>query len=99
MGGSKRGPPACERGSPGRVVETLQLQLTVYKTGDLEIPALHVEIVNAQGQREVRASQPIKIKVQSVLDGEQLKEIKAQAEISPDYRPLLFLLATLSALA
>jgi hypothetical protein len=46
----------------------------------------------------VRASQPIKIKVQSVLDGEQLKEIKAQAEIPSGYRPLLFLLAALAAL-
>jgi len=85
--------------APGSVAETLQLQLTVYKTGDLEIPSLNVEVVNAQGERELRASQPVKIKVQSVLDGEQLKEIKGQAEISPDYKPFLLLLAALAALA
>jgi hypothetical protein len=90
--------PAKETG-PDRVSETLQLQLTIYKTGDLEIPSLNAEVVNAKGEREVRVSQPIKIKVQSVLDGEQLKEIKAQVEIPPDYKPFLFLLAALAALA
>ena len=90
--------PAKEAG-PGKIAEFLQLQLTIYRTGDLEIPSLNVEVVSAQGEKQTRSSSPIKIKVQSVLDGEQLKEIKAQAEISPDYKPFLFLLTALAALA
>jgi hypothetical protein len=90
--------PAKEAG-PGKLAELLQLQLTIYRTGDLEIPSLNVEVVSAQGEKQTRSSSPIKIKVQSVLDGEQLKEIKAQAEIPPDYKPFLFLLAALAALA
>ena len=89
--------PVKEMGA-GRVAETLELQLTVFKTGDLEIPSLNVEVVKNTGGREVLTSQPVKIKVQSVLDGEQLKEIKAQAEIPPDYKPLLFFLTALAAL-
>jgi hypothetical protein len=85
--------------SPGKVAVGLQLQLTIYKTGDVEIPPLNVEVVDTRGERKTLASQPIKIKVQSVLDGEQLKEIKAQAEIPADYKPFLLLLAALAALA
>src|SRR5262249_2280099 len=90
--------PAKEAG-PGKVAELLQLELTIYRTGDLEIPSLNIEVVSAQGEKQTRSSSPIKIKVQSVLDGDQLKEIKAQAEIPPDYKPFLFLLAALAALA
>ena len=44
------------------------------------------------------SSEPIKIKVESVLTGQkqELKELKAQAEITPDYRPFLLLLAALA---
>ncbi len=84
--------------SAGKVTEGLQLQLAIYKTGDVEIPPLSVEVVGPGGDRKTLASQPIKMKVQSVLDGEQLKQIKVQAEIPADYKPLLLLLAALAAL-
>jgi len=85
--------------SPDMVIDTLRLQLTIYKIGDVEIPALNVEVVKDQGRKETVSSQPIKVKVQSVLDGDQLKEIKHQAEIPVDYKPLFLLLAALAALA
>jgi hypothetical protein len=85
--------------APDLVIDSLRLQLTIYKTGDVEIPTLTVEVVKDQGRKETVSSQPIKVKVQSVLDGEQLKEIKHQAEIPADYKPLFLLLAALAALA
>jgi len=86
---------------PGWFSESLRLQLTIYKTGDFEIPLLEVEVVHSNGEKQVLTSDPIKIKVQSVLSGdqEQLKGIKAQADIPADYKPFLLLLAALGALA
>ena len=91
--------PSKEAG-PGRFSESLKLQLTIYKTGDFEIPPLQVEVVHPNGEKEVLTSDPIKIKVQSVLSGDQeeLKGVKAQADIPPDYKPFLLLLAALGAL-
>lgn len=76
----------------------LQIQLVIYKTGDYSIPAMEVELIQKSGKREVVSSEPIKIKVESVLTGQkqELKELKTQAEITPDYRPFLLLLAALA---
>jgi len=76
----------------------LQIQLAIYKIGEFNIPALEVELIKKSGEREVLGSQPIKIKVESVLAGQkqELKELKAQAEITPDYRFFLYLLAALA---
>lgn len=76
----------------------LQIQLAIYKIGEFNIPALEVELIKKSGEREVLDSQPIKIKVDSVLTGQkqELKELKAQAEITPDYRFFLYLLAALA---
>ena len=76
----------------------LELQLAAYKTGDVEVPALNVETVKATGEKEVLASEPIKVAVQSVLTGKQdtLKDLKPQAEIEADYKPFLFFLAALA---
>ena len=85
----------------GSIEDTLELQLAAYKTGDLEIPALNIETVKTSGEKEVLASEPIKIAVQSVLTGNQdtLKDLKPQAEIEADYKPFLFLLAALASAA
>jgi len=85
----------------GSVEDTLELQLAAYKTGDFEVPALNVETVKTSGEKEVLASEPIKIAVQSVLTGNQdtLKDLKPQAEIEADYKPFLFLLAALASAA
>lgn len=85
----------------GQVEDTLALQLTIYKTGDFEIPPLNLETVQASGEKSVLSSDPIKIKVQSVLTGneESLKDVKPQAEIAADYKPVLLFLAALASAA
>jgi hypothetical protein len=76
----------------------LQIQLAIYKIGEFNIPAMEVELIKKSGEREVLGSAPIKIKVESILAGQkqELKDLKAQAEITPDYRPFLLLLAALA---
>ena len=94
-------PLAPTKVADGSVEDTLELQLAAYKTGDFEIPALNVETVKTSGEKEVLASEPIKIAVQSVLTGNQdtLKDLKPQAEIEADYKPFLFFLAALASAA
>jgi oxygen tolerance protein BatD len=83
----------------GSFENTLELRLAAYKTGNFEIPALNIEAVEASGKKEVLASEPIKVAVQSVLTGKQdtLKDLKPQAELEADYKPFLFFLAALAA--
>jgi len=85
----------------GNIEDSLEVQLAAYKTGDFEVPALNVETVKSSGAKEVLASEPIKIAVQSVLTGKQdtLKDLKPQSEIEPDYKPFLFFLAALASAA
>ena len=85
----------------GNVEDGLELQLAAYKTGDFEVPTLNVEAVKASGEKEVLASEPIKVVVQSVLTGKQdtLKDLKPQAELEADYKPFLFLLVALASAA
>ena len=82
----------------GNIEEVLELQLAAYKTGEVEVPVLNVETVTATGEREVLATEPIKVVVQSVLTGQQdtLKDLKPQAEIEADYKPFLFFLLALA---
>jgi hypothetical protein len=82
----------------GNFEDGLELQLAAYKTGDVEVPTLNVEAVKASGEKEVLASEPVKVAVQSVLTGRQdtLKDLKPQAELEADYKPFLFLLAALA---
>ena len=83
------------------IEDILELQLAAYKTGNFEVPALNVETVKTSGEKEVLASEPIKISVQSVLTGNQdtLKDLKPQAELEADYKPFLFFLAALASAA
>lgn len=82
----------------GNLEDGLELQLAAYKTGDFDVPTLNVEAVKVTGEKEVLASEPIKVAVQSVLTGQQdaLKDLKPQAELKADYKPFLFLLAALA---
>jgi hypothetical protein len=94
--GSNRLPPSAADGG-GRVDEVLALQLTIYKTGEFEIPGIEIEAVQPGGEKSILSSEPVKIKVESVLTGNQdtLKDLKPQAEIATDYKPLLLFLAAL----
>jgi hypothetical protein len=85
----------------GLVEDVLAVQLTIYKTGDIEIPPLSIETVTPEGQTSGLNSEPVKISIQSVLTGSQdtLKDVKPQAEIAADYKPFLFFLAALGSAA
>jgi hypothetical protein len=81
--------------------DVYEIQLTVYRTGDFEIPPIEVELSDNSGKTEKITSPAIPIKVQSVLSGadETLKDLKPQAEIPPDYKPFfLTLIAILAGL-
>lgn len=85
----------------GYAEEVLEVQIAAYKTGDLEVPALNVEVAGASGGKDILASEPVKITVQSVLTGKEdtLRDLKPQADIEADYRPLLLLLVAVASAA
>ncbi len=92
---------AAKKSEEGLVSDFLKLELAAYRIGEIEIPALQAEALDSTGKKQLLKSEPIKIKVESVLAGgdQELKEIKPQAEIPTDYKPLLMFLAALVALA
>jgi hypothetical protein len=98
--GTNRLPTKAVNGG-GAVSEVLALQLTIYKTGEFEIPKIQIEAVRPGGERSILTSEPVKIKVGSVLTGNQdtLKDLKPQAEIAADYKPFLLFLAALGSAA
>jgi hypothetical protein len=82
------------------VSDSIAIQLAIYKTGEFEIPPLEVELIKNSGERSVLVTQPIKVKVESVLSGsdQELKDLKPQADIAANYRPFLLFLAALSSI-
>jgi hypothetical protein len=96
---SKPLPPA--KLADGKIEEILELQLAAYKTGEVEVPVLNVETVTVTGEKEVLATEPLKVVVESVLTGQQdtLKDLKPQADIETDYKPFLFFLVALASAA
>lgn len=90
---------ASVRTQPGWSTDVYELQLTIYKTGEFDVPPIEVELLASSGKIEKTASSAIPIKVQSVLSrgDEALRELKPQAEISPDYKPFLLALAAILA--
>lgn len=90
-----------ENADRGLIEDVLEMQLTIYKTGEFQIPALSIEVVNPTGQKSTLTSDQAKVSVRSVLTSkdETLKEIKPQADIAPDYKPFLLLLAALASAA
>ena len=84
---------------PGWSTDVYEIQLAIYRTGDSEIPAFDVELLDSNGRMEKVSSSAIPIKVKSVLSGsdETLRDLKPQAEIPPDYKP--FLLTVIAILA
>jgi hypothetical protein len=90
---------ATSKSEPGWNTETFELELTIYKTGEFEIPSISLGVVGNDGKKGTVSSSPVKIKVESVLgSGDNvLRDLKPQAEIPSDYRPLLFFLAIVGA--
>ena len=85
----------------GLIEDGLALQLAIYKTGEFEIPGIEIEAVQPGGEKSILSSEPIRIKVQSVLTGNRdtLMDLKPQAEIAADYKPFLLFLAALGSAA
>lgn len=84
---------------PDWSTDVYDVRLTIYRTGDFEIPPCEVELLDRSGKTEKVISSAIPIKVQSVLAGgdETLKDLKPQAEIPPDYKPFLLTLVAILA--
>ncbi len=93
--------PVTQEIDPGQISEVWECHLSVYRTGEITIPPIEVGLVNAAGKRRVLATDPITVKVRSILsqDEDHLKEIKRQAEIAPDYKPFLMFVAVVVAVA
>jgi hypothetical protein len=90
---------ATSKSDPGWNMETFELELTIYKTGEFEIPPISLGVVGNDGKRGTVSSSPVKVKVESVLGSgdNALRDLKPQAEIPPDYRPFLLFLAVVGA--
>jgi hypothetical protein len=90
---------ASSKSEPGWSTETFELELTIYKTGEFQIPPLSLGLVGSDGTKGVVSSSPVKVKVESVLGSRDsvLKDLKPQAEILPDYKPFLLFLAAVGA--
>ena len=76
-------PPAVQELEDGRIEEIRDLILTVFETGDLEIPALTLQYVLANGDLNSLRSHPIPVTVQSVKpEGvSDIQDVKPPVEI------------------
>ncbi len=83
----------------GRIEESRVLRLAAYRVGPVEIPALEVAYVDAQGKEGKAASAPITLQIVSVLAPGETRpaDIKPQARM-PERAPWLFALLGLTAL-
>ncbi len=80
-------------------VDTFEVELSIYRTGEFEVPAIQVELTGTDGKPQILLSTPTRVKVQSVLQSgnETLRDLKPQAEIPPDYKPFILFLTALAA--
>jgi hypothetical protein len=88
-------PPSLD--ARGWIHEGIDLEVTAYRLGDLEIPAIIATLRQADGTALPIQSNPVRIKISSVISGkdQELREIKPQAVLPEDYRWLWILLASL----
>ncbi|MEW5978195.1 MAG: BatD family protein [Acidobacteriota bacterium] len=91
--------PQKDSGSD-QIIDSWEIDLAAFQTGKLEIPSLPLEVVNAQGQGENLATEPVVMEVQSVLkEGDQtLRDLKPQARIPVAYQRLLLMAMVAAAL-
>lgn len=72
--------PVTDIKGQNRVRQTIRLLLTVFKTGDLEIPSIPVQYRNAEGEPGQALTQPVPVKVLSVgkklTDKDDIRTIK-----------------------
>ncbi len=72
----------------GWVEEGVSLEITAYKLGELEIPAVSVDIRQPDGSTLHLQTNSIRVKIASILTGsdKDLHGIKPQADLPRDYR-------------
>jgi hypothetical protein len=77
------------------------LEVAIYKIGEFEIPSLEASFISSSGEKNSLKSNPLKIRVTSVLPAgkQEIKELKPQLELPPDYLWLYLLLGFLLVLA
>ena len=73
----------------GRIQDRVDYVITIYRTGDYEIPPVEVGYTLPNGEKGKLSSQPIKIRVESVKpsDAKDIKGIKDPVTIGFDWRP------------
>ncbi len=84
--------------NPGPFHHKARIVAAVYKTGEFEFPPVRVQLQTADGQNLEISSQPVKVRIESVLSpkDQDLKGLKRQAEIAEPIRWILwFALGTL----
>ena len=69
-----------------RIIQTVILRLTIFKTGDFEIPSIPIAVWNIAGQRAQAATPPIPVHVVSVekskTDTADIRPIKTPVSVS-----------------
>ena len=72
----------------GTVTSSIQIEAVLFSTGDIPTPELSVAIRKPDGEVINRPARPIDIKVASISDGDELKDIKPQAKLNVPPDPL-----------
>lgn len=72
----------------GRILDRVDYLITIYQTGEFELPSVEVEYTTPTGERGKLSSQPIRIVVESVKpnDVQDIKPIKSPVGMSFDWR-------------
>ncbi len=84
--------PAAGTGSAGLIQYRARIVVAAYKTGELEFPSLGFVLRDVGGKEAELSSPPIRIRIESVLAGNdlKLKDLKKQAEIDEPIRWLFW---------
>jgi hypothetical protein len=72
----------------GRILDRVDYLITIYQTGEFELPSVEVEYTTPTGERGKLSSQPIRIVVESVKpnNAQDIKPIKGPVGMSFDWR-------------
>jgi hypothetical protein len=87
------GPEAVEGGG---VRWSWTARLAAFRTGELEVPAIQVEVSHGDGQRETFETAPLTVRIGSVLEpadpeaatAPEIADLKAPASLAPNYTTL-----------
>jgi len=84
----------------GRLKRTFNLVLTIFDTGEHEIPSLPIIYVDSDGKTNTVETDPIEIKVESVLpdDASEIRDIKGPLTVAKRWKDLLLSYALLLSL-